>query len=619
MRAAVFAGFAAVGVVVAAAFSGAADEDKPKKAKVKLAVLVVFDQFRGDYLDRWGAHFGDGGFKRLMADGAHFPDCHYPYANTSTGPGHASILAGCSANKHGVINNSWYDRAAAEEAYCAGTPRYEHVPPLPPEKEVAALDPKRKTKPVGVGTPDRMLGPTLADVLKATTGGKGKVFGLSLKDRAAVLPAGRKPDGAYWFDGRFGTSTAYRDSLPEWVTAFNKAGLAESYFGKDWTRFRDDLDYAQIVGRDDGPGEGLGAGPPKKAGQPVDATKHQGKTFPHPTTGGVAKAEKSYYDAVATSPFGNDLLLAFTKACVTAEKLGQDDAPDLLAVSFSSNDLVGHAWGPDSHEVLDITLRSDALMADLLQFLDKEVGPGNYSLVVTADHGVCPIPEAAAAAGNPDAKRVSPTALLVGAEKALQDAHGPVTVPAVVKAELKPGEPAPKTDDKKERNLWIEAVSAPNLYLNHRQVKAANLSPDAVAGTLAGHLRRQPGVLRAYTRAELLAAAPPTAGDAYWAPSKRSFHPDRSGDVVVVTAPFALLDTYAAGTSHGTPHSYDTHAVFLAFGPTIGGGRRSEKITPLHTAAILADALGVNPPANAEYGLPATLTEAPSPPVPPAR
>lgn len=617
MRAAAWVVFAAVGAVVVPALAGGADEDKPKKAKVKLAVLVVFDQFRGDYLDRWGAHFGEGGFKRLTTDGAHFPDCHYPYANTSTGPGHASILAGCSADKHGIVNNSWYDRAAAEEAYCAGTPRYEHVPALPPEKEIAALDPKKKTKPVGVGTPDRMLGPTLADVLKATTGGKGKVFGLSLKDRAAVLPAGRKPDGVYWFEGRFGTSTAYRDSLPEWVSAFNKGGTAESFFGKDWTRFRDDLDYAQIVGKDDGPGEGLGVGPKLKDGQkPTDLAKYQGRTFPHPTTGGLDKVGKAYYEAMVNTPYGNDLLLAFTKACVTAEKLGQDDVPDLLAVSFSSNDLVGHAWGPDSHEVLDITLRSDALMADLLKFLDKEVGPGNYSLVVTADHGICPIPEAASAAGNAEAKRVAPTPLLVGAEKALQDAHGPVTAPAVVKPEPKQGEPAPKAEDKKERNLWIEAVSAPNLYLNHKQVKAANLTPDAVAATLAGHLKKQPGVLRAYTRAELLAAAPPSA-DPYWAPSKRSFHPDRSGDVVVVTAPFVLLDSYTTGTNHGTPHSYDTHAVFLAFGPTIAGGRRSEKITPLHASAILADALGVNTPANAEYGLPLTLAEAP--PAPPAR
>ena len=571
----------------------AADGDAPKKAKVKLAVVVVFDQMRGDYVEKWQPHFGEGGFKRLQTDGAWFTDCHYPHGVTTTAPGHASILAGCSGDKHGIVNNNWFDRPSAVEIYSAASTRYELVPPKPLDEEAALpKTPDAKPKPPAVGNPDRFLGPTLADVLRESTGGKGKVFGLSLKDRSAVFPAGRKPDGAYWFNGRFVTSTYYRDSLPAWVSAFNDAGLAQSYHGKTWTRLRPDLDYDALAGPDDAPGEGTG--PNDKKGQPG----RMGKVFPHPIGGGKAEIGATYYQDMVTSPYGNDLLLAFAKECVVAEKLGQRDAPDLLAISFSSNDLVGHAWGPDSHEVLDVTLRSDLIMADLLKFLDAKVGPGNYSVVVTADHGVGPIPEVSAAKGL-DAERIPPIALLKNAEAHLRAAYGRANPD---KADAKPGEP------KADRNLWIEAVSAPNFYLNQRRIKAHDLAPGDAAEKLAAWLRTQKGIDRAYTHAQLSAEEGP-AGDALFAPMRRSFHPDRSGDVVVVTKPLSLFDTYTTGTSHGSPHSYDTHVAFLVYGPGVAGGKRDEKVTPLHAAAIAADFLGVNPPRNNQYPLPTTLAK----------
>ena len=588
---------ALLAALLAAAPAAAADAPAATKPKVKLAVLVVFDQMRGDYVAKWQPLFGDGGFKRLQETGAWFPDCHYPYGSTSTGPGHASILAGCSADKHGIINNNWYDRATAADVYCAGSPRYELVPGTDPAASPDNLDPRGKKVKAGVvGTPERFLGPTLADVLKAHTNGAGKVFGLSLKDRAAILPAGKKPDGAYWFEGKFSTSTYYRDSLPPWAAAFNKAGLADSYFGKDWVKFRPDLDYTRYAGRDDAPGEGSGKG--------------QGTTFPHPTTGGKAKIGKDYYEAVVNSPYGNDLLLAFAKACVTAEKLGQDDVPDLLTISFSSNDLVGHAWGPDSHEVLDITLRSDKIVADLLAFLDDQVGLNNYTVVVTADHGVCPVPEVAAAGGNTAAKRLSPVALTTASERHLRDTFGPPPAPAPAPA---PDATAPAPDAKaapaKDRNLWVEAFSPPHIYLNHAKLTAAGKTPADAADSLAAFLKTQPGIARAYTHGHLSAALPPgESKDEYLAPTRHSFHPARGGDVVIVTEPYVLLDGYGGvGTSHGTPHEYDTHAVFLAAGPGIGGVKKTEAITPLVAAAILADALGINPPANAAYPVPATL------------
>ncbi len=573
---------------VPVATAGAADGEAPPKPKVKLAVLVVFDQMRGDFPARFGPLFGDGGFKRLQTQGSDYPNCHYPYANTSTGPGHASILAGCSANKHGVVNNNWYEPKEGEEAYCAGSTRYELVPPIDLGSDPDNLDPRRnkKAKPAGAGTPDRFAGPTLADVLKASTGGKGRVFGLSLKDRAAILPAGRKPDGAYWFEGRFGTSSYYRDSLPQWVADFNRSGQAEKYFGQDWIKLRQDVDYGQYAAADDAPGEGKG--------------RAQGLTFPHPTTGGLKSPGKAYYEAMVNSPYGNDLLLEFTKACVVNEKLGRGAAPDLLTVSFSSNDLVGHTWGPDSHEVMDITLRSDKILAELMGFLDREVGAGQYAMIVTADHGVCPVPETAVTRGHPEARRLSPAPMLLAAERFLQSTFGKPDTPAVVTEPAEGGKPA----QVKERNLWIEAAVAPAVYLNRRQIEASKLDRAAVAAKLAAFLRTQDGVLAAYPYTEL-AGKPEAMTDELLAKCRRSYYPDRGGDVVIVSKPYVYFDSNKTGTGHGTPHDYDTHTVFLAMGPGLATGRRDVAITPMHAAPMLADMLGVRVPANCEYAPPA--------------
>jgi hypothetical protein len=542
-------------LVAAPAF---ADPPKPK-----LVVVVFFDQMRGDYVAKWQPLFGEGGFKRLQTEGAWFADCHYPYAVTTTGPGHASVLAGCGGEKHGIINNNWFDRAAAKTVYCAASDRYSIVSGGTSKKGEA-------------GNPDKFLTQTLADVLKESTDGRGKVFGLSLKDRSALFPVGKRPDGAYWFTGgRFGTSTYYRDRVHPWVEAFNKSGKAESYFGKDWNRFRTDLDYAKHSGPDNATWEGKGTG--------------QGVTFPHAMTGGQDKLGSKYYSALANSPYGSELLLALAKTCIVEEKLGQDDVPDLLTVSFSSNDLIGHTWGPDSQEVLDITLRSDALMAELLSFLDAKVGKGNYALLMTADHGVCPCPEVSAAKGI-DAKRVSLTKLLVGAEKVLQDAYG-----------------KPTDKGKKDRRVWIEAVAAPHIYLNYRMLKASKIDPDEAAAKLADWLSKQPDIDRAYTRKQLLGELP--AADKFAAMMRRSYYPGRGGDVMVILKPYYLPGSYGTGSTHGTPHPYDTHVPLLAYGPGVAGGRRDEKVTPLHASAIAAKFLGVAPPKDHQYEVPATLAK----------
>ena len=527
---------------------------RPESAR--LVVVLMVDQMRGDYLERWQKQFAEGGFRRLMADGAWFPGCHYPYATTSTGPGHASVLSGTSPATHGIINNNWYDRTVGADVYCATEPRYSLVPP------------PAKGKASPAGSPGRMLSPTLADSLKATTKGQGKVFGLSLKDRSAILPAGSRPDGVYWFDDRFVTSTFYRDGVHPWVDTFNTSGKADEYFGRPWDKLRSDIDYAEFSGPDDAPGEGAG--------------RKQGTTFPHPVTGGLTAPGPAYYDALANSPFGNDLLLALAKECVTAEQLGRDDTPDLLCLSFSSNDLIGHTWGPDSQEVMDVTLRTDAQVADLLTFLDTNVGVGRYAVVMTADHGVCPLPEWSTGRGQ-KAARVDTKTILTGAERHLKEAFsGP------------------------EGQRLIEASPVPYIYLNRRSLAARKLDPDTVADSLAQWLRGQDGVERVFTRKQLV--APPTADeDAITGRVRKAYRPDRGGDIYVVTDEFSLASSSGSGTSHGTPHDYDTHVPLVAFGPGVAGGRRDDAVTPQHASVIAARFLGVAPPKDNEYDIPASL------------
>jgi predicted AlkP superfamily pyrophosphatase or phosphodiesterase len=566
----------------------AAEPEKPR-----LVVLVVFDQMRGDYVAKWRPLFGPDGFVRLQTDGAWFTNCHYPYAITATGPGHSSMLTGCGPDVHGVIGNTWFDRKTGAVVNCSESTRYQRVPPVPtnlPKDELkdeiaaqeaktaapSAKQPTAKKEPKAQGTPDRLLAPTFGDALKAATGGKAKAFGLSFKDRSAVLPVGPKADGAYWLDSTDGmivTSTFFRDAVHPWVEELNKARIADRWFEKTWDRFRPEFDYVKWSGPDRVYGEGKGY--------------RQGVTFPHPTDGGLKRPGKAYYDALYNSPYGNEFLLELVKACVTAEHLGHHDVPDLLTISFSSNDSIGHTWGPDSQEVLDVTLRSDRTMAELLRFLDDAVGKGRYLLCMTADHGVCPLPEVSAARGL-DAKRIGMKKVREAAEAHLR---------AMFARDL--------PDDTKTR--FIEAATTPWVYLNQRLLDSRGLDGAVVARALADFLTKQDGVLRTFTRADLVRQLDPY--DAIGRRMQKAYYPDRSGDVAVVLKPYDLeLDPqYPSGTSHGTPHAYDTHVPLLVFGPNVKPGTRCDEVVPATIASIFARALGISPPARAEYPVPAGL------------
>jgi hypothetical protein len=533
-------------------------------------VLVFFDQLRGDYLTRWDALFGEGGFHRLEKEGTWFLNCHYPYSDTVTAVGHSSVATGCSPRTHGIIANEWYDRTLGDKVYCVSSERYQRVPPSLLSDDSESENGKEKKKPRGTA-PERLLAPTIADALKEATGGRSRVVSLSFKDRSAVLPGGQRPDACYWLDtvsGRFVTSTFYRDALHSWVKEFNRSGIIDSWMGKQWQRLRPELDYAKYSGPDDAVGEG---------------TLLFGRTFPHALGGsGANRIKAAYYGALYNSPFGNEVLLALARRAIEAEQLGKHETPDFLSISFSCNDPVGHCWGADSQEVLDVTLRSDLIVKDLLAELDQQVGKGRYLLVLTADHGICPLPESTRRQGG-QAVRVDTDLLVKRATAFLGEWFH---VPA---------------DDKR----WMEATEGPWLYLNRALLKRHHLEQLDVETVLADWLRKQPGIYRVFTRSQLLAGIP--ANDAIGRSVLRSFYPERSGDVRLLEKPYYLLASKLTGTNHGTPHEYDTHVPLLVYGSGIRPGVRHDAVTPQAAALIMARALGIKPPAKADAVLPANL------------
>jgi len=526
--------------------------------KPRLVILIFFDQLRGDYLARWESSFGPGGFRRLMKDGAWWTNCHYPYAYTVTGAGHASVATGFNPSEHGIVGNDWYERPSTSAVNCVSNARFERVPPkivAPIEVPVTPNEEETpKLKLLGIA-PERMMKPSIADIYKSNG---GRVVSLSFKDRGAVLPGGRSPDACYWFDsntGEFVTSAYYRDRLHSWMDAFNRSGKVDRWRDRSWDHLRPDLNYVHLVGGDDLDGEGKGVA--------------QGRAFPHLFAPSAVKTKAGYYKALYNSPFANDLMLELAKESIKAERLGADDVPDLLSISFSCNDAIGHTWGPDSQEVLDVTLRSDAMMKELLDFLDAQVGVGKYDVVVTADHGVCPLPEQSKREGR-DAGRISPAVMLKKAELHLSERFGA------------------------GKGSWIESKTGPGLYLQHETAKARGVELVAVQNELAKWLREQPGIEKVYTREQLESKV--ATDDKTLAAWRLSYYSDRCGDVFIVQKPYYLFSgEKETGTTHGTPHEYDTHVPLLIFGANVKAGQHAERVSPLSASAILAKLGGMTP------------------------
>jgi hypothetical protein len=295
---------------------------------------------------------------------------------------------------------------------------------------------------------------------------------------------------------------------------------------------------------------------------------------------GLKEPGREYYNTVYTSPFGNELLLDFVIRALDEEQLGRHDVPDFLGVSFPCNDPIGHVYGPDSQEVFDVTLRSDLIIRDLLRALDQRIGAGNYVIGISADHGVCPMPEVSAAHGL-EAKRLDPKSLALDAPKHLNTVFGVAD----------------------EKAIWFEKEIFPWFYLNRKMITARGLSEVAVADALADWLRKQPWALAACTRQQLNGTLPST--DGLGRMMQASYSPERSGDVAVVTKPYYLVYATKTGTGHNSPHEYDTHVPLMALGAGLKRGRIDEPVTPQAIAAILCRAAGISPPAECSAIIPA--------------
>lgn len=469
--------------------------------KPKLVLGIMVDQFRYDYLTRFRKDF-TGGLDYLLSKGAVFTNASYEHFPTVTAIGHSTFTSGATPAMSGIVGNDWYDRETGRNVTSVSDPS---VKVLGGDGE-------------GV-SPHRLLVSTLGDEMRIANP-SSKVIGLSFKERSAILPAGRMATAAYWFDdkaGAFISSTFYFGDLPGWVKDFNASRPADQYQGAQW------------LGRklpDSGP---------------------------------------SLYSALRSSPYGNELIERFTERTIEAEELGLRDATDLLVVSFSPNDYIGHELGPDAPEVRDISLLTDRVLDKLFRFIAGRIGMQNVLVVMTADHGVSPMPEVSASRRMPGGRMPS-SLISETVEKRLAEKYG--------------------------EGKWVASGHEGTLYLNQELILKKNLDEaevERVAGRAALTL---PHVFRVYTREQLMQGN--VLGDQVGRRVMNGFHMGRGGDIYVLLDPYWMFASH--GTSHGTTFSYDSHVPIIFMGPGIRPGRFYSAAAPNDIAPTLSTMLDVEVP-----------------------
>ena len=494
-------------------FVSGASKETPKP---KLVVAIIVDQFRYDYLTRFRTDY-HGGFNQLLTQGADFTNAFYQQVPTVTAVGHSIFLSGAMPSVSGIIGNSWYDRDKGKivTSVCDWD-----------EKQVGGGGGEAQSSrctDADPASPKRLLVSTLGDELR-TANATSKVIGVSIKARGAILPSGHQAAGAYWFDdetGNFITSTYYAKELPDWAHTFNSRKLAAQYVDRKWTGF------------------------PK-----WDFHARSGSKLP--------------YLNIPASPWGNELIEGFAEAALTGEQLGQRGVTDLLTVSFSSNDYVGHRTGPDSPEVRDMAIRTDQLLAKLFKRIDETVGMKNTVVVLSADHGVAPTPEQ-------DAKNKMPGGYL----------HADLDEVVTSALNRKFG----KAD-------WlIPGAGEAGLYFNYDAFQAAKREEVFSAARDAILAVPQLHVARVYTRDQLDNGV---EGDFIARAETNGYFPRRSGDLFFVFEPNYIPG--ASGTSHFSPYSYDRHVPVLFMGPGIKPGHYDETIAPNDIAPTLATMLNLQTP-----------------------
>ncbi|MBS1647193.1 MAG: alkaline phosphatase family protein [Bacteroidetes bacterium] len=509
----------------------------------KLVVGIVVDQMRYDYLYRFAEKYSDGGFKRLMRDGFLCKNAQYNYIPTYTGPGHASIYTGTTPAIHGIAANEWYNKKTKTETYCT--------------QDKTAV-PVGSTGSAGFMSPKNLEASTIGDELEIFTNQQAKVIGLSLKDRSSILPAGHAADAAYWFDGSTGTfitSTFYKKELPQWLVDFNAKKYAQQYLEKGWNTLLPITQYTESLS-DDNPYEKA----PNKKEKPI---------FPYEYSQSLQKKE---YDIIRTTPMGNTLTKQLAIAAIEGENMGTDAVCDLLCVSFSSTDYIGHSFAPKSIEVEDAYIQLDKDLEDFLLYLDTKIGKDQYTVFLTADHGA------------------SENVLYLQSKK----------IPAgiVNKKEI----------EKKIKGALYQAFSDSlvlkyvnqQVYLNDSIIYAKHMDKFLIEKHCAQVLRSIPEVQDVFCSEQLFLQ---TQNDMLQkALAQRGFNGQRSGDVLVVYKP-GFVEYGATGTTHGSSYSYDTHVPLLFFGNGIVKGHSTRSIFITDIASTICQLLNIPYP-NGNIGTP---------------
>lgn len=506
----------------------------------QLVLFVTVDQLRGDMPTRYLDRLAPGGFRYLMDNGTVYRNAHYQHLVTTTAAGHATLSTGSNTPQHGIASNEWFDVDTMQSVYNTEDTKHPVIG-VPGDLEKGR-------------SPRNLNSSTFGDELLIANDGKSRVFTVSIKDRAAILLGGRLGK-AYWYSrstGKFVTSTYYTDDYPDWVERWNAQGHADQYRNKSWELLLEPDSYV-FRDQDDRWFE--------------KSPKNLGRTFPHKLSD---VRPEDYYSSLRYVPMGDELTLAFAQELVVREQVGQHGHTDILAVSFSVTDYIGHAYGPNSLEAEDNLLRLDRTLQKLFQFIDQLVGLDNTLVVLTSDHGVSPAPEFAAAKGF-DARRQNMPLLMQQLNTALQQRFNT------------------------QADLAI-AFYMPGIYLDVKTIHELGLEVSVVERELAAEIMKTPGFSLALTKTDLVAGRVPDTEAARRAVN--AFHPQRSGNVIVAQDPFWYLASTPNGdaTTHGSPHNYDSHVPIMMAGPGIARGSVNQRVAPADIAPTISAYLGIAPP-----------------------
>ena len=512
---------------------------KASNNKPKLVVGVVVDQMRFEYLNRFKNKYSSQGFLRLMNQGYSCNNHHFNYIPTVTGPGHASIFSGTTPSVHGIVGNDWYDKAKRRTVYCTTDSRYIPVGAAAKYGKVA---------------PTNLKVTTVADQNRIFTQMKGKTIGVSIKDRGAVFPSGHTANGAYWFEGldegKWITSSYYMDELPLWVKDFNARSNISNYV-KTWNTLYD-INLYQESGPDNSNYE----------------KGFNGKANPvFPYNLKDLKGLNGGFDIIKTSPFGNTMITDFALSAIEAEGLGADEFTDFLTISYSSTDYVGHNFGLSSVELQDTYLRLDLEIERLLNYLDENVGEGNYTLFLTADHGAAEVPTFLRDINVPGAN-IS------------KDDFSPLFDAMTAKY----GVPD-----------LIKSISNNQLFLNQELIISLQLTLEEVQRFVVNEIITYPFVSKAYTAT--------TMQSSYFESGlpmllQNGYNQKLSGDVLFTLQPGVIV--YGPkGTTHGSGYTYDTHVPLLFYGNGIQQGRSYESTSVTDIAPTISALLGISFPSGA--------------------